>query len=192
MDTAGLRGRRAALIPMESRHIDGLYAAAMDEEIWEFMSVRIKRRQDMTAVVEAALQQRDAGFEQPFTVMDLESGSIVGSTRFLNILTQHKNLEIGWTWYNPSVWRTRVNTECKYLLLKHAFEELGMIRVQFKTDSRNKRSQAAIARLGAVSEGVNRHDRIMHDGYIRSSAVFSILKEEWPGVKENLSSILES
>ncbi|WP_409299086.1 GNAT family N-acetyltransferase [Peribacillus sp. SCS-26] len=192
METAGLRGRRAALIPMESGHIDGLYEAAIDEEIWRFMSVKIKGRQDMTAVVESALLQRDAGLEKPFTVMDLESGSIVGSTRFLNISNQNKNLEIGWTWYNPSVWRTRVNTECKYLLLKHAFEDLGMIRVQFRTDSRNKRSQAAIARLGAVSEGVNRHDRIMHDGYIRSSAVFSILKEEWPGVKENLSSILES
>jgi len=114
----------------------------------------------------------------------------VGSTRFLNISIQNRNLEIGSTWLSPTVWRTRINTECKYLLLKHCFETLGTIRVQLKTDSRNVRSQRSIERLGAVKEGVLRNHMIMPDGYLRDSVVYSIIDKEWVQVKNKLESML--
>ncbi|PLT27981.1 GNAT family N-acetyltransferase [Peribacillus deserti] len=190
MEKIILKGQRAKLIPLEQSHIDELFAAAEKPDIWSYMSTDMKDRAAMESVVLTALNQQKIGQEMPFTVIDTETGNVVGSTRYLNVSLPNRSLEIGWTWYNPSVWRTRLNTECKYLLLSHAFEGLGMNRVQFKTDSRNIRSQNAISRLGAVKEGVLRNDRIMHDGYIRSSVVFSILKEEWPQVKLLLESFL--
>ncbi|MBM7694210.1 RimJ/RimL family protein N-acetyltransferase [Peribacillus deserti] len=191
MEPIRLKGKRAELIPLEPVHINDLFSAAASPEIWTFMSVDMKDKDVMESVVETALHQQKLGAEMPFTVIDTDTGRAVGSTRYLNISEPNKTLEIGWTWYNPSVWRTRINTECKYLLLSHAFEQLGMNRVQFKTDLRNIRSQNAIARLGAKKEGVLRNDRIMYDGYIRSSVVFSILKQEWPDVKLRLEAFLE-
>ncbi|WP_035322100.1 GNAT family N-acetyltransferase [Peribacillus kribbensis] len=191
MEEIQLTGKRALLENLRAEHIEGLFIAGDHPEIWSFMSVLMKDKGTMEKVVLAALSQQEKGLEIPFTVTDQESGEIVGSTRYLNISKENKSLEIGWTWYNPSVWRSRINTECKYLLLSYAFEKLGMNRVQFRTDLRNERSQNAIARLGAVKEGVMRNDRVMHDGYIRSSVVFSILKEEWPGIKNRLEGFLE-
>lgn len=123
-------------------------------------------------------------------IIDQATNQVVGSTRFLDISSQHRQLEIGSTWLTPSVWRTRMNTECKYLLLKHCFEVLETIRVQIKTDRRNVQSQRAIERLGAVKEGVLRRHRILPDGYVRDTVYYSVIDEEWPAVKARLEAFL--
>ncbi|MFC4770005.1 GNAT family N-acetyltransferase [Effusibacillus consociatus] len=164
-----LIGGRAELVPMEHSHVEGLFEAAGSEEIWDYMPMRVERLDDMKKLVETALLARAKGSEFPFVIIDQENDEIVGSTRFLDISIPNRNLEIGWTWLNPKVWRTRINTECKFLLLKHCFENLQTVRVQIKTDARNIRSQRAIERLGAVKEGVLRRHRILHDGFIRDT-----------------------
>ncbi len=121
----------------------------------------------------------------------MQGKKIVGSTRLFDLSAEHRGLEIGSTWLNPSVWRTRVNTECKYLLLREAFEHLDMLRVQIKTDLRNLQSQAAIERIGAVKEGILRKHRILHDGYVRDTVMYSITNDEWPDVRIRLESMLE-
>jgi RimJ/RimL family protein N-acetyltransferase len=138
------------------------------------------------SAVNDALVARDRGNELPFVIRDLDTGALVGSTRYLDISVANRGLEIGWTWLNPSVWRSRVNSECKYLLLSHAFEALGAIRVQLKTDQRN------LARLGAVREGVLRSHMILQSGYVRDTVFFSIIAAEWPAVKERLQRVLQA
>ncbi len=187
-----LVGERVELIPMEPAHVDGLYAAGSNPEIWDYMPMRVASRDDMIRLVREALRARDEGRELPFVILDRATGRIVGSTRFLDITPAHRGIEIGWTWLAPGVWRTAVNTECKYVLLRHCFETLEMIRVTLKTDTRNVRSQRAIERLGAVREGVLRHHRIMPDGYLRDSVYYSILAEEWPAVKARLEGVLRN
>jgi N-acetyltransferase len=186
-----LTGKSVKLIPMEEYHIDDLWKAAKAEEIWDFTYSKVKSLEAMQKVVLSALDDREKGISYPFVVVELQSNRIVGSTRFLDVLPLHKTAEIGWTWYNPSVWRTVVNTECKYLLLQHAFETWNLNRVQLKTDSRNLRSQKAIERIGAIKEGVLRKERIIEDGYIRDTVYYSILNEEWPTVKKELLSKLQ-
>ncbi|MDP4084915.1 MAG: GNAT family protein [Bacillota bacterium] len=173
------------LIPMETIHIDGLWEAAKPDEIWSFMATKVRNQEELESMLTKAIHNRDQGLEYPFVVMD-KSNKIIGSTRFLDIYPQNNSLEIGWTWYHPSVWRSSVNTECKFLLLEHAFEKWDINRVQLKTDSRNIRSQNAITRIGAVKEGTLRKDRVISDGYTRDTVFYSILKEEWPLVKEKL------
>lgn len=186
-----LTGERVRLAPMELSHVPGLYEAAQFPEIWTWLPLPMpKSQEEMASRVEAALQLRAEGTEMPFVVFDRESERIVGTTRLLDISAANRHLEIGWTWYTPAVWRTRVNTECKYLLLRHAFETLGVVRVQLKTDLRNLRSQAAIERIGGIREGVLRRQRILHDGYIRDTVYFSILDREWPDVKARLEDYL--
>jgi RimJ/RimL family protein N-acetyltransferase len=138
-----------------------------------------------SAWIEAALAAHAEGHQLPFAIIDAGGGRAIGSTRYLNITQRDYGLEIGWTWLAPEARRTAVNTECKYLLLRHAFETLGAIRVQFKTDSRNERSRRAIARVGAVQEGVLRKHMILESGYQRDSVVF-IIADEWPAAKANL------
>jgi RimJ/RimL family protein N-acetyltransferase len=132
----------------------------------------------------------EKGTDLPFVAIHLESGRVAGATRYLNIMPHDRGLEIGGTWYGPEFQRTPVNTECKYLLLRHAFEALGSIRVQLKTDLRNERSQKAIERLGAVREGVLRNHMILPDGHIRHSVFYSILDTEWPEVKNRLEEMM--
>lgn len=139
-------------------------------------------------MVQMALRDLEAGCCVPYTVFAGEV--IVGSTRLIDLSETDRGVEIGWTWLTPSVWRTAVNTECKFLLLRYCFEELNLIRVMLKTDSRNMRSQAAITRLGAVKEGVLRNHRILPDGYIRDSVIFSIIDQEWPNVCKHLQDAL--
>ena len=127
----------------------------------------------------------------PFAIRNLATGKICGSTRYMAIAPQDRGLEIGWTWLDASARRTGINTECKYLLLQHAFETLGTIRVQLKTDSRNLRSQNAIERIGGIREGVLRNHMILPDGYYRDSVYFSIIESEWPGVKARLQKMME-
>ncbi len=178
-----LIGKRVELVPLEISHIDSLFEAGNDPEIWTHTPGNINSIEAATQYVNKALTQQNA---VPFVIKDVESQKVIGSTRLYDISLEHKGLEIGSTWLTPSVWRTAVNTECKYLLLKHCFEVLGMIRVQFKTDRRNVRSQNAIERLGAVKEGILRNHMILSDGYIRDSVYYSILDKEWPLVKEQL------
>lgn len=181
-----LTGETVKLVPMGEEHLNGLWEAAKPEEIWEFTAGKLRSFEAIQKMVEVALAERDKGISYPFVVMELHSHQILGSTRFMDISSTHKTAEIGWTWYHPRVWRTRVNTECKYLLLQYAFENWNLNRVQLKTDSRNLRSQKAIERIGGVKEGVLRKDRIIDDGYIRDTVIYSILKEEWPTVRTNL------
>jgi RimJ/RimL family protein N-acetyltransferase len=122
--------------------------------------------------------------------MDNPDNRVLGSTRLFDLSDANRSVEIGWTWLTPAVWRTRVNTECKMLLLTHAFETMGAIRVQLKTDSRNVRSREAIERIGGVFEGILRSHRIMPDGYLRDSVYYSILDKEWPVVKRRLEAML--
>ncbi|WP_349346338.1 GNAT family N-acetyltransferase [Priestia megaterium] len=187
-----LVGPKVKLVPLENMHEQGLYEAAKPKEIWEHLPVKVHRLSDMKRLIESSLKAKQEGRELPFVVFDIESHSIVGSTRFLDISLPNKSVEIGWTWYHPSVWRTRVNTECKYLLLKYCFEELKLHRVQFKTDVRNNRSRAAIKRLGATQEGITRKHMVLPDGYVRDSVIFSIIDNEWPFVKKRLEVFLHA
>jgi RimJ/RimL family protein N-acetyltransferase len=181
-----LTGKIIQLQPLTLNHVPGLYAAS-DPAIWKYMLYGdITTESDIRNWVLDMLERASGGTDLPFAVIDLASGDEVGATRYLEIRPQHKGLEIGGTWYGPKYQRTGVNTECKYLLLKHAFETLGCIRVQFKADSRNERSIHAIKRIGAKSEGVLRNHMILPDGTFRHSAYFSILADEWPEVKKKL------
>ncbi len=181
-----LTGNHVTIRPMEEDDVEELYAAAQYEGIWDYMPMRIDSLEDMKTLVHQALTSREKGAEFPFVIFDHKQEQLVGSTRFLDISEKDRHLEIGWTWLTPSVWRSPVNTECKYLLFHHCFEELETIRVQLKTDGRNKRSQAAIERIGGVREGVLRKSRLTYTGYVRDTVYFSILESEWPGVKKKL------
>lgn len=145
---------------------------------------------DMKSFVEEALYKKETGLEDPFVVLLRDNDNIVGSTRFLEISNSNKSLEIGWTWYAPSVWGTHINTECKYLLLKYCFETLKLIRVQFKTDERNVRSQNAIKKIGGVKEGILRNHMIRKDGTFRNSVFYSIIESDWVSVKHKLEDLL--
>ncbi|MCF6411194.1 GNAT family N-acetyltransferase [Alkalihalobacillus sp. EGI L200015] len=181
-----LTGNHVTIRPMEVEDIEELYAAAQYEGIWDYMPMRIDSLEDMKTLVHQALTSREKGAEFPFVIYDHKQKQLVGSTRFLDISEKDRHLEIGWTWLTPSVWRSPVNTECKYLLFQHCFEELETIRVQLKTDGRNKRSQVAIERIGGVREGVLRKSRLTYTGYVRDTVYFSVLESEWPGVKKKL------
>lgn len=185
-DLFTLQGETVRLEPISMDHLEGLWQAARPDEIWTYMATKVRSKKEMEEMIHAAIKEREKGTQYTFTVMDQRNNHIIGSTRFLDILPGHNSAEIGSTWYHPDVWRTRVNTECKFLMLKHAFEKWHLRRVQLKTDSRNHRSQQAIARLGAVREGTLRKDRVISDGYVRDTVFFSILNEEWSHVKNGL------
>jgi RimJ/RimL family protein N-acetyltransferase len=182
-----LEGQRVRLEPLQLGHAAALYSICQDPEIWRYMPYKQPTAlSEMEALIALALDAQERGTEVPFAILDRDSGQALGSTRYLNIMPKDRGLEIGWTWLAGTARRTYVNTECKYLLLRHAFETLGAIRVQLKTDSRNITSQRAIERIGAVKEGVLRNHVIMPDGYYRHSVYYSILESEWPTVKAYL------
>jgi len=183
-----LTGKHVRLEPMTEAHVPGLTEiGAGDESIWKHMLYGdIRTEEDVRSWVRDILARPDL----PFAVVHLDSGRVAGATRYLNIAPEHRGLEIGGTWYGVEFRRTVVNTECKYLLLKHAFETLGCIRVQFKTDLRNERSQRAIGRIGAKREGVLRNHMILPDGRYRDSVFYSIISREWPDVKSMLEKML--
>ncbi len=188
-----LTGKLVRLEPLSQAHVPDLAKVGLEEQIWQFMRYgRIETVEQMAAWVEELLLLQAAGTDLPFAVIDLASGRAIGSTRYLNIEYEDRSLEIGGTWYGLAYQGTLVNTECKYLLLGHAFEVLGCVRVWFKTDRRNLRSQHAIEKLGAVKEGVLRNHMILPDGYIRDSIMYSILPHEWPAVKKQLEERLKS
>lgn len=172
------------LEPLSLEHIPGLFEAGQDESIWRFMRYgKIESEAQMAEWVRGLLKAQAQGTDLPFAVIHLETAQVIGATRYLDIQPQNRSLEIGGTWYAPAFQRTSVNTECKYLLLRHAFEVLGCVRVQFKADVRNERSQRALERIGAVKEGILRNHMILPDGYLRSSVYYSILQSEWAAVK---------
>ncbi|MFC6226895.1 GNAT family N-acetyltransferase [Paenibacillus allorhizosphaerae] len=185
-----LVGSTVELVPLERSHTDELFQAGNHQAIWTYLPKRISVLKDMMHWVDEALAGKRSRTELPFAVMHRQMNKIVGSTRFLNISEPNKNLEIGWTWYSPEVWRSGVNTDCKYMLLTYCFEQLGYVRVQFKADIRNERSNNAIRRIGATHEGILRKDRILPDGYIRNSNIYSITADEWPEVKNRFETKL--
>jgi N-acetyltransferase len=182
-----LTGKIIRLVPLSETHVPDLTQVGIDENIWQFMLYgAIRNESDVRGWVRDILSRQQRGTDLPFAVILLENGKAIGCTRYLEIHPEHRNLEIGGTWYGAPFRGTWVNTEAKYLLLRHAFETLGCIRVQLKTDLRNVRSQRAIERIGAQKEGILRDHMILQDGVIRSSVYYSILKNEWPDVKAML------
>jgi RimJ/RimL family protein N-acetyltransferase len=187
-----LTGRHVRLEPMTEAHIPGLAEIGVGQDFWNFMLYgRMDSEEDMRGWVKEILARAEQGTDLSFVVIHLASGRVAGATRYLSIMLKDRGLEIGGTWYGVDFQRTAVNTECKYLLLRHAFETLGCIRVQLKTDLRNERSQRAIERIGAVKEGVLRNHMILPDGRYRDSVYYSILDTEWPGVKRRLEEMLK-
>lgn len=185
MDFKLLEGERVILLPLEMEHSDHLFQCAKQPEIWESLPLKIYSEKDMEAFLCTAIQGKEGGEEYPYVVYDKTLGKIVGMTRYLRISKQNKNLNIGWTWYSPEVWRTRVNTECKYLLLQYAFDYWHAVRVEMITTIDHTRSQKAIERIGAKKEGVLRK-KYNNKDYV----FYSITDDDWKTVKNRLETFL--
>jgi RimJ/RimL family protein N-acetyltransferase len=186
-----LEGRHVRLEPVSLAHVPALWQAGAHEDIWRYMPYVMRSEDDMRRAMEAELHQQQAGLTLRFVTVARDVEQLVGSTSYLNINLPHRRLEIGGTWITPARQRSVVNTEAKYLQLRHAFETLGCNRVEFKTDSLNSKSRQALARIGAVEEGTFRNHMVMPDGRLRHSVYFSIIASEWPGVKTHLERLLE-
>ena len=188
-----LQGKHVRLEPMTEAHFPALAEIGVGQPFWDFMVYgHMQTAADMRGWVQDILSRAKKRTDLPFVAIYLASGRVAGATRYMNIMPNDRGLEIGGTWYGPEFQRTVVNTECKYLLLRHAFETLGCIRVQLKTDLRNERSQKAIERIGAVKEGVLRNHIILPDGHYRHSVYYSILDTEWPEVKKRLEEMMNN
>ncbi|MGH6869968.1 MAG: GNAT family N-acetyltransferase [Rhizomicrobium sp.] len=190
LEPVTLEGRHVRLVPLSRDHLDDLGAFAFEPALWRWIPNQVTNRGELAAYVDTALQEQRDGQSLPFAVIDRASGKAIGSTRYGNINLPNKRAEIGWTWYAPDHQRTPVNSECKLLLLTHAFERLGMIRVELKTDGLNEKSRAAILRIGATQEGIFRKHLICQSGRIRDTVYFSILDSEWPEKKRALEARL--
>ena len=186
-----LDGKKVRLIPLEKSHKDGLLKAASDGKLWEMWFTAVPSEKSIDNYIEHALNQKEKDKEFPYVVLDIKNGEIIGSTRFYNIQPENRRLEIGYTWYAKKNQRTGINTECKYLLLKTAFEDFDCIAVQFLTNWHNLPSRKAIIRLGAKQDGVLRNHRLNADGSTRDTVVFSITNQEWSGVKKTLEYEME-
>ena len=187
-----LEGLQVRLEPLARTHLEGLAAVGLDEELWRWIPTAVRTREEMAVYIETALSEQEHGASLPFAIVEKATGRTIGSTRYGNIDRTHHRMEIGWTWVAREWQRTAVNTEAKYLLLKHAFETLGCMRVELKADSLNERSRAAILRIGAREEGIFRNHMITASGRIRHSVYSSIIDSEWPAVRARLESKLNS
>lgn len=187
IDISILEGDTIALLPLDASHQDALLTAAKDGILWELWYTSVPSSATINNYLDKALAEKENGQAYPFVVFHKKTKQIIGSTRYYNLQPEHHRLEIGYTWYAKSYQRTRVNTECKYLLLQYAFEIKHCIAVQFMTDWHNIASRNAIARLGAHQDGLLRNHRLNSDGSYRDSVVFSITENEWSGVKKNLT-----
>jgi RimJ/RimL family protein N-acetyltransferase len=185
-----LEGAHVRLEPLAKAHLAGLAAVGLDEGLWLWIPVPVRTAQEMAGYIETALEEQERGVSLPFALIEKATRRVVGSTRYGNIDRAHHRVEIGWTWVAREWQRTAVNTEAKYLLLRHAFETLGCIRVELKTDSLNERSRTAILRIGAREEGIFRNHMITASGRVRHSVYFSVVDSEWPAVKARLESRL--
>ncbi len=190
MNPPTLTGPRVRLRPLEAADAPALVAAAADGELWNLPFTVVPSAATVDAWIAGALEGRQAGHVLPFATELVATGQVIGSTRFWKIDARHRKLEIGSTWIAASWQKSFVNTEAKWLMLRHAFDELGCVRVQFTTDEINAKSRAAILRLGAQQEGIVRNERIMPDGRRRNSVRFSIIDDEWAGVREALEARL--
>jgi len=185
-----LRGPHVVLEPMSKEHVKGLKLAVADGELWNLWYTHVPNISEVGRYVETALAEQESGQSIPFVICDAETKRVIGSTRFCHIDHQNKRVEIGYTWYAKSFQRTRMNTQCKYLLLEHAFETLECIAVEFRTHWHNQASRNAILRLGAKQDGVLRNHQVMADGGYRDTVVFSIINQEWPVIKTSLTNKL--
>ena len=190
-DPITLTGRHAVLEPLAASHVEGLKAAAADGELWRLWYTSVVEPDQMANEIERRLSLQRAGSMVPFAVVDPSSDSVVGMTTYMNIDAKHRHVEIGSTWYAKRVQRTALNTECKLMLLGHAFEQWRCIAVEFRTHWMNQQSREAIARLGAKQDGVLRNHQIAPDGSYRDTVCFSIIESEWPAVKRHLQFRLE-
>lgn len=187
-----LEGRHVRLEPLRREHLAGLSEVGLEPELWRWIPTAVRTSEEMAAYIETALEEQERGVSLPFALIQRTTGQAIGSTRYGNIERTHHRVEIGWTWVARAWQRTAANTEAKYLLLRHAFESLGCMRVELKTDSLNERSRAAILRIGAKEEGIFRNHMITASGRIRHTVYFSIIDSEWPGVKARLEAKLSS
>jgi RimJ/RimL family protein N-acetyltransferase len=188
-----LEGRIVVVEPLAPAHEAGLWEAALEEAVWRWLPVNaVADRESFHAWFEDALVRADAGLDVPFAVVDARTGAPLGSTRYLNLRPEHRGLEIGWTWLAPSAWGSGANAEAKLLLLGHAFDTLGCMRVEFKTDAKNERSRAALEALPARFEGIFVKHMLVRDGQLRDSAYYAITDDEWPAVRANLEARVAS
>ena len=191
IDPITLEGRHIRLEPLALAHHAGLCDVGLDESIWRWNPrAPMRTPDDMQRYIESALQQQAKGASLPFATVERASGRAVGSTRFAEIDVENRRVEIGYTWIAPPWQRTPVNTEAKYLMVRHAFETWGCVRVELKTDSLNERSRNAILRIGAKQEGILRNHMLTHSGRLRHSVYFSIIESEWPAVKAGIEAKL--
>ena len=184
-------GDFVSIVPLSMKHKDDLTAAVCDGELYRLWYTKVPRPEDMSAEIERRLSLQAVGSMLPFTIISKTTNKAVGMTSYMNIDALNKRVEIGSTWYRRSVQRSPLNTECKLLLLQHAFENLGCICVELRTHFMNTQSRRAIERLGAKLDGILRSNALMENGAIRDTAVYSIILSEWPAVKENLRWQLE-
>ena len=187
-----LEGRIVRLEPLGESHLEGLAEVAFDPSIWRWTIARPTDRAGLRAWLDAALAGASSGDELPFATIDQATGKPIGSTRFMTIVPAHRRLEIGWTWVAPAWQRRGANQEAKYLQLRHAFEDLGANRVEFKTDSRNERANPALLAIGAKFEGTFRNHMVMPDGPLRHSNYYSVIAEEWRETKAALEARIVS
>jgi RimJ/RimL family protein N-acetyltransferase len=186
-----LAGLYVKLEPLAPGHAEGLFIVARDEEIWRYLPCApIATMEEMRHWVQQALEDQATRRRIPFAIINRADGEVAGSTSYLDIRPHDRGLEIGWTWLGKEHQRGAVNTECKYLLLRHAFEDLGAVRVQLKTDSRNERSQRAIERIGGEREGVLRRHMTLWNGFVRDTVMYSFIDTEWPEAKQHLQALL--
>jgi RimJ/RimL family protein N-acetyltransferase len=181
-----LSGRKVRLEPLELSHVARLAEVALDPDLWQWTLARPSDEAGLRAWAVSAIAGRDAGTEFPFVTLEASSGRPIGSSRYLNIVLEHRRLEIGWTWVAKAWQRTGANREAKLLMLGHAFDTLGCRRVEFKTDSLNEPSRTALLGIGATFEGIFRNHMVMPGGRMRQSAYYSVIDEEWPAVRAGL------
>ena len=181
-----LEGKFIRLEPLSLEHHAGLCGVGLDEELWRWTTQPVTTPEEMRAYVQTALDEQARGVALPFATVEKASGRVIGSTRYGNIDRANRRVEIGWTWLGLKWQRTAANTEAKYLMLRHAFETWECIRVEFKTDSLNEKSRAALLRIGTKEEGTFRNHMITSTGRLRHSAYYSIIASEWPAVKARL------
>ncbi len=186
-----LAGEEVRLEPMAVTHLDALCEVGLDPALWEWGTAKIRDVEGMRGYIETALRWQADQTALPFVTIETGGGRVVGSTRFANADRPNRRIEIGWTWIARPWQRTRVNTEAKFLMLRHAFETLGCVRVELKTDALNARSRAAILRIGAKEEGILRSHMLVEDGRRRDSVYFSIIETEWPEVRLRLERMMD-
>jgi RimJ/RimL family protein N-acetyltransferase len=186
-----LEGARVVLEPLAlDRHFAGLCAIGLDPELWRWTQDQCTTAELLMAYLERAIAEQREGRSLPFATLDKTSGRVAGCTRFGNIDRRNRRMEIGWTWVGRAFQRSHVNTEAKYLMMRHAFEDLGCVRVELKTNVLNRRSRDAMLRIGCTEEGILRKHALSDAGVARDTVYYSVLDDEWPAVKARLEGMM--